>query len=67
MLFRSGDGGRINTVTRVVSKRGEDPASCWWDPRNDSLWMRVPFCEWMPKEGWIKQGGTSPAWLKPGP
>lgn len=63
----NGDGGRLNTVTRVVSKRGEAPATCWWEPKNNALWMRVPFCEWMPKEGWTKQGGMSPAWFKAGP
>jgi hypothetical protein len=63
----NGDGGRLNTVTRIVSKRGDQPATCWWDPKDDALWMRVPYCDWMPKEGWTKQGGTSPAWLKPAP
>src|SRR3974390_2274531 len=63
----NGDGGRLNTVTRVVSKRGDEPAACWWDPKNNALWMRVPFCEWMPKEGWTKQGGMSPAWFRAGP
>ncbi len=61
-----GDNGRINTVTRVVAKYGEKQESCWWDPRNDKLWLRVPYCEWMPKEGWIKQDGINPAWFKPG-
>lgn len=59
------DGGRFNTVTRVVAKQGDKPESCWWDPRNPRLWQRVAYCEWMSKEGWVKQGGISPAWYKP--
>lgn len=59
------DGGRLNTVTRVVAKQGDKLESCWWDPRNDRLWQRVVYCDWMSKEGWVKQGGVSPAWYKP--
>jgi len=55
-----GDAGLANVVTRVVQKDG-----CWWDPKDDRLWLRILYCEWMPKEGWIKQGGISPAWHKP--
>jgi hypothetical protein len=62
-----GDGGRLNTVTRVVAKDGDQPERCWWDPKNDKLWLRFPYCDWMPKEGWVKQGGISPAWFKPSP
>jgi hypothetical protein len=62
-----GDSGLLNTVTRVVAKQGDNPESCWWDPKNPKLWLRVPYCEWMPKEGWVKQGGMSPAWYKPVP
>lgn len=62
-----GDGGRLNTVTRVVAKYGEKPESCWWEPRDERLWLRFPYCEWMPKEGWVKQGGINPAWFKPAP
>jgi hypothetical protein len=58
-------GARLNTVTRVVAKQGDKPETCWWDPRNDKLWLRVAYCDWMAKEGWVKQGGTSPAWFKP--
>lgn len=59
------DGARLNTVTRVVAKQGESPEQCWWDPRNDKLWLRVAYCEWMSTEGWVKQGGINPAWYKP--
>jgi len=55
-----GDAGLVNVVTRVVPKDG-----CWWDPKNDRLWVRILYCEWMPKDGWIKQEGISPAWHKP--
>ena len=60
-----GDGGRLNTVTRVVAKYGDKPEVCWWEPRDPRLWLRYPYCEWMPREGWVKQEGISPAWFKP--
>lgn len=59
------DGGRLNTVTRVVARQGDNPESCWWDPRDDRLWLRVAYCAWMPGEGWVKQGGITPGWYKP--
>jgi hypothetical protein len=62
-----GDGGRLNIATRVVAKHLDRPETCWWEPRNEKLWLRVPYCEWMPKEGWVKQGGISPAWFKATP
>jgi hypothetical protein len=61
-----GDGGRLNTVTRVVAQIGDKPESCWWEPRNPNLWLRYPYCEWMPQEGWGKQDSSNPAWFKPG-
>jgi hypothetical protein len=60
-----GDNGRLHTVTRIVAKYGAQPEACWWDPKNDKLWLRIAYCEWMPKEGWVKQGGLNPAWYKP--
>ena len=60
-----GDGGRLNTVTRVVARKNDQAKHCWWEPKNDKLWLRTPYCEWMPQEGWVKQGGLSPAWFKP--
>ena len=62
-----GDGGRLNTVIRVVGTRTDSRESCWWEPKNDKLWLRVPYCDWMPAEGWVKQGGLNPAWFKPVP
>jgi len=60
-----GEAGSLNTVTRVVQKRGDGGNNCWWDPKDDRLWLRVLYCDWMPKEGWVKQGGLSPAWFRP--
>lgn len=62
---QQGDGGRLNTVIRVVAREGDAGETCWWDPKNEALWLRVVYCEWMTKEGWVKQGGVSPAWYKP--
>jgi hypothetical protein len=61
----NGRPGSLNIVTRVVQKYGSDDANCWWDPKNDRLWLRVLYCSWMPSEGWVKQGGIDPAWFKP--
>ncbi|WP_199385460.1 hypothetical protein [Geomesophilobacter sediminis] len=59
-----GDAGKVHLVTRVVQKYGGNEERCWWDPKDDRLWLRVIYCDWMPNEGWIKQGGTNPAWYK---
>ena len=60
-----GDAGQLNIVTRVVQKYGDTEGKCWWDPKDDRLWLRVLYCDWMPAEGWIKQGGANPAWYRP--
>lgn len=60
-----GDVGMLNVVTRLVQTHEASDGPCWWDPRDDHLWLRVLYCDWMPGEGWVKQGGISPAWFKP--
>lgn len=69
---REGDGGKLNTVTRLVQavdeqerRSREKSETCWWDPKDDRLWLRVLYCDWMPTEGWKKQEGSYPAWFKP--
>jgi hypothetical protein len=62
---KNGDGGKVHLVTRVVQRYEGNEQGCWWDPKDNRLWLRVLYCEWMPNEGWIKQGGTNPAWYKP--
>lgn len=64
-LPAKGGNGSVNTVTRVVDKHDDKSESCWWDPKDDSLWLRVPYCDWMPTEGWTTQGGLNPDWYKP--
>jgi hypothetical protein len=64
---KNGDAGKVHLVTRVVQKYGGNEERCWWDPKDNRLWLRVLYCDWMPNEGWIKQGGTKPAWYKPAP
>jgi len=59
------DLSSLNTITRVVQTKEINEGNCWWDPKNDRLLLRVLYCDWMPKEGWIKQGGISPAWYRP--
>lgn len=60
-----GDVGLVNTVTRVVQRQAVEKGDCWWDPKDDRLWLRVLYCDWMPREGWVKQEGLHPAWYKP--
>jgi hypothetical protein len=59
------DAGLLNIVTRVVQRYGVENGNCWWDPKDDRLWLRVLYCDWMPREGWVKQEGLHPAWYKP--
>ena len=60
-----GDAGLLNVVIQIVQKAEASDGSCWWDPKNDRLWLRILYCDWMPTEGWIKQGGLNPAWYLP--
>jgi hypothetical protein len=62
------EGGKLgtpNTVTQIRQRVGEVGGSCRWYPPNEGLWMRFLYADWMPKEGWVKQGGLHPAWYKP--
>jgi len=61
----NGDAGRLNTVTRARQASGDGATSCNWVPPNARLWGRVLYCDWMPGEGWIEQGGINKAWFKP--
>lgn len=70
--FRIGDADAPGTpeafsiVTRVLQSKDQADGKCWWEPRDDRMWMRFVFCEWMPAEGWIKQGNKmNPEWYKP--
>jgi len=60
-----GDAGRLNTVMRIRQKNGDGATTCNWVPPNPQLWARVLYCDWMPGEGWIEQGGINKAWFKP--
>jgi len=55
----------VKKMKALFSKADENDGHCWWDPKNDELWLRVLYCDWMPNEGWIKQNGINPAWFKP--
>ena len=60
------DPGMINTVLRVRHK-GIAQSPCRWVPEREGLWMRVLYCDWMEKEGWVERGGMWKTWLKPHP
>ena len=56
----------LNVITRVLQHGDPPDATCWWEPRNPSLWRRVVFCEWMQKEGWVKDDTLGDVgWYKP--
>lgn len=59
--FGYGKPGEVNTITRVVKE-------CYWVPRNPRLWVRIPYCTWMKKEGWIEVRSmltsSNHAWIK---
>jgi hypothetical protein len=63
--FRWPGGDHVNTVTRVLQQADQKDGPCWWDPKDEKLWRRVIYCDWMPKEGWVKQEGLSKGWYKP--
>ena len=58
------DPGAVNTLTEIREKHDEPNAKCSWDPPNNTLWMRVLYCTWMPAEGWTQKGGLYKTWLK---
>ena len=60
------DPGLVNTVVRVRHK-GIAQSPCRWVPEREGLWMRVLYCDWMEKEGWVERGGMWKTWLRPVP
>jgi hypothetical protein len=56
----------LNVVTRVLQHGEPSDGQCWWEPRDPSLWRRVVYCEWMQKEGWVREDSMGdPGWYKP--
>jgi len=64
---QGGDHGALNTVTRVRQAASDTAGPCQWLPRNDRLWRRILYADWMAKEGWVKQDGLWTAWYRPPP
>ena len=56
--------GEVNTAVSIRS-HGIPNDSCRWVPDNPDLWMRVIYCDWMFKEGWVERGGLYKTWWKP--
>ncbi len=58
----------VNTLVRVVQKKDDLSNTCRWEP-HDRTYGRVLYCDWMPKEGWVKYTfGPLPfdkTWIKP--
>ena len=53
-----------NWVTRVLQTAASPTRTCSWQPDNPYLWMRVVYCDWMPEQGWSRQAGSHPFWVK---
>lgn len=63
----NGGPGQVNTVTRIRQQAGDKQGSVRWDPPDERLWMRILYADWMPREGWVYQGGLAKTWYKPPP
>lgn len=61
-----GTAAEFNIVTRVLQQADQADGKCWWEPKDDRMWMRFIVCEWMPEQGWIKQSSfLYRGWYKP--
>src|SRR5574337_658497 len=59
------DRGTVNIATQVRHKREDADKHCRWDPPNERLWMRILYCDWMEREGWVKRKeGAAKTWAK---
>ena len=56
--------GEVNMAVSIRS-RGIPSETCRWVPDNPNLWMRIIYCDWMFKEGWVERGGLYKTWWKP--
>lgn len=61
---KNGDKGSINQALQVRESLNDESGQCRWDPENETLWMRVLFCEWMPSDGWVYRDGLNKGWFK---
>jgi hypothetical protein len=59
--------GKVNVLVKIRQKKDAPESHCSWDPPNESLWRRVIYCDWMPKEGWTLTKGAYNTWLKRSP
>jgi hypothetical protein len=59
------DPGYPNTVLRIVEKPSYGKRMCRWLPEDPGLWVRVLYCDGLEDEGWNKQSGLFPVWVKP--
>lgn len=60
------DRGTVNIATQVRHKRADAEKHCRWDPPNERLWMRILYCDWMEREGWVeRKEGPAKTWVKP--
>ena len=57
-------GPQPNTVTRIVEAKNAAPRKCRWVPENEAMWLRVIHCDWMEAEGWQRQTGLYPVWVR---
>ena len=56
--------GYPNTVLRIVEKPSYGKRICRWLPDDPGLWVRILYCDGIEAEGWTKQSGLFPVWIK---
>lgn len=64
---RGDDPGLVNTAIRIRVKKDVTDGPCRWMPRDETLWTRILYCDWMEEEGWIREKGFHKTWLKRDP
>jgi len=64
---RGDDPGLVNTTIGIRVKKDVADGSCRWMPRDETLWTRILYCDWMEEEGWIREKGFHKTWLKRDP
>jgi len=65
--IRLGKDYGVATAVQVRQAAGSSARTCRWDPEQEGLWMRVVFCDWMPKEGWVYNNKARNTWYKLAP
>ena len=58
------DPGQVNVLVEVREKKDAPDSRCSWEPKDNRMWTRVLYCDWMPAEGWTLKNGLHKTWIK---